>query len=338
MTASGPQHSLPSRVVRRATWPVRRRYRDVMRWARRTHFAQRGPIPVADVFPVQPPTPLPPGTTEAGVREMLGSVSIDGAPAAELSVYLDECFLRVLHTWDLVQDLHGRTLELGANPYYITTMLTEHTDLELNLANYFGPQYPGPTFTQSLSYTGADGAGTKREVTSAHFNLEEEPFPWADDTFDVVIFCEILEHLLMDPVRVLREIHRVLRPDGTIVLTTPNVDRFENVHRLVVGANIYDPYSFYGPYGRHNREYNRNELHLLLGHLGFEIDRSFTADAFPHAVDRESIFAIEPMLHFRRLDLGQYLFVRARATSEPGAGKPSFLYRSYPPEELDPVE
>ena len=120
------------------------------------------------------------------------------------------------------------------------------------------------------------------------------------------------------------------------MLTTPNVDRFQNVHRLVIGENIYDPYSFYGPYGRHNREYNREELHELLGHLGFEIERSFTADSFPHEITRRSISAIEPLLRSRQADLGQYVFVRARAATEPGPGKPSFLYRSYPPDELEP--
>ena len=311
--------------------------RRAVHWVDRRRRQDAGPIAARDVFPVQPPTPLPAGTTEAAVREMLASLSVDGAPVSELRDYLDDCFLRVLHTWDLVRDLEGRTLELGANPYFITTMLTEHTELDLHLANYFGP-HPEPTSNQTVTYTGADGAGTKRELTSAHFNLEEDVFPWPDDTFDVVVFCEIIEHLLMDPARVLREIHRVLRPGGRLILTTPNVDRLDNVLRLVAGANIYDPYSGYGPYGRHNREYNRHELHLLLTHLGFEVERSFTADAHPTVVaERRQLFAVEPLLRFRADDLGQYVFVRARATSEPGAGKPAFLYRSYPAEELDPV-
>ena len=154
---------------------------------------------VRDVFPVQPPAPVPPGTTEDSVREMLASISVDDAPAEELRDYLDECYLRVLHTWDLVKGRSGRALELGANPYYITTMLTEYTDLELDLANYFGPHNPGPTISESLSYTAVDGATRRRELTSVYFNIEETPFPWPDDTFDVVVFCEILEHLLMDP-------------------------------------------------------------------------------------------------------------------------------------------
>jgi SAM-dependent methyltransferase len=39
--------------------------------------------------------------------------------------------------------------------------------------------------------------------------------------FDTVISCETVEHLA-DPQRALREIQRVLRPGGRLLLTTPN--------------------------------------------------------------------------------------------------------------------
>ena len=51
----------------------------------------------------------------------------------------------------------------------------------------------------------SDGAAERRSYTSDLFNIEEESFPYDDDSFDVVLFCEILEHLLIDPVRALRK-------------------------------------------------------------------------------------------------------------------------------------
>ena len=107
-------------------------------------------------------------------------------------------------------------------------------------------------------------------------------FPFESDSFDVVLFCEVIEHLLMDPVVALREIKRVLRPGGSLVVSTPNVARLENMARLAAGANLYDPYSGYGPYGRHNREYTRHELVKLLEFVGFQPDIHFTADVHPH--------------------------------------------------------
>ncbi len=147
----------------------------------------------------------------------------------------------------------------------------------------------------------------------------------------------MIEHLLMDPLAALGEIHRVLKPNGVLVVTTPNVCRLANVLAIVNGANIYDPYSGFGPYGRHNREYNRHELHRLLEYAGYDIDVSFTADGhawlvgnWPHHED------VESLVDFRREDLGQYLFVRARATRPPREGLPSFLYRSWPESRIVP--
>jgi len=45
--------------------------------------------------------------------------------------------------------------------------------------------------------------------------------PFRDDTFDVVMSSECIEHTL-DPKGALREMGRVLRPAGTLVVTVPN--------------------------------------------------------------------------------------------------------------------
>lgn len=44
----------------------------------------------------------------------------------------------------------------------------------------------------------------------------------ADDSIDVVLFTEVIEHITFNPVALWRAVHRVLRPGGTIVVTTPN--------------------------------------------------------------------------------------------------------------------
>jgi SAM-dependent methyltransferase len=173
------------------------------------------------------------------------------------------------------------------------------------------------------------------ERKSRLFNVEEDEFPFEDDSFDVVLFCEIIEHLLMDPVAVLSQVYRVLKPGGILVLTTPNVARLDNVLAMVNGANIYDPYSGFGPYGRHNREYNRHELHRLLDFAGFDVEYSFTADGHPTDHTRWPRYdSAAPLVEFRRQDLGHYLFVRARAARPPRDARPSFLYRSRPEHEI----
>jgi SAM-dependent methyltransferase len=63
----------------------------------------------------------------------------------------------------------------------------------------------------------AQQAGIDAELVRA--NLEELPFP--DESFDVVLCTQVLEHLL-DPGTGLRELARVARTGATLVLSTDN--------------------------------------------------------------------------------------------------------------------
>ena len=289
-----------------------------------------------DEFQLNPPLPLPAGQTEADVKALFGSVELEGAPKQELENYWRQDWKRFVYTYGIISGLSGTCLELGANPYFTTILLKYFTNLKLTCGNYFGPQFASRS-TQNVS--AIDPATGKREthvVEFHHFNIEEAEFPFPSTSFDAVLFCEVLEHLQSDPVKVVREIKRILKPSGHLILTTPNVSRLENVCRMVAGENIYDPYSGYGSYGRHNREYNKHELAQLLQYCGFDIEQLFSADV--HKNYSSTFFSVEQvarLVHFRSNDLGQYLFSRSRNARPSGARRPAWLYRSYPASELE---
>jgi len=70
-----------------------------------------------------------------------------------------------------------------------------------------------------------------------------EAIPYADATFDLVFADNVFEHL-PDPQRVLREVLRVLRPGGRLLLKTPN-----KWHYMPVIARL-TPHVFHAAYNR----------------------------------------------------------------------------------------
>ena len=214
----------------------------------------------------------------------------------------------------------------------MTLLLQKFRHYELTLVNYFGRDW-APHSEQVM----IDAEGGDIHFPFDNFNVEEDTFPYSDQSFDTVLLCEVLEHFTNNPLHALLEIKRVLKPGGTLILTTPNVARLENIARLIVGENLYDPYSGYGPLGRHNREYTPYELEKLLQHAGFKVDRWFTSDVHHNLANH-----FVPIAHYQHLvqqrahALGQYIFVKANSISPTNSNpkKPIWLYRSYPPGEM----
>jgi SAM-dependent methyltransferase len=203
--------------------------------------------------------------------------------AAEQERYLADGWERMQVVLGLLAELRDqglrRVLELGANPYVLTTLIKRRFDFDLELANYFGDEMEGTgPFTHS-----AQLLAEPVEFPFRHFNIETDAFPYPDASFDCVLFCEILEHLLLKPDRAVAEMARVVRPGGAIVVSTPNATRLPNLYFLALGRSIWDGYSENGPYGRHNREYTLSEVCALLGRHGFDVAKTEVRNVQPLA-------------------------------------------------------
>lgn len=73
-------------------------------------------------------------------------------------------------------------------------------------------------------------------------DIEYEGIAFGDNSFELVIFSEILEHLRIDPLSTLREILRVLTPGGTLILSTPNLYSIGCIIKFNTGRGLNDPY------------------------------------------------------------------------------------------------
>lgn len=240
---------------------------------------------------------------------------------AERRGYLDDAFERFRLTLGMVPDLSpgSRVLELGSNPYFLTRLLRRR-HLDVTSANWFGTD-AGPESRGTHVMT-VPSTGERETIEYDHFNCETDPFPYPDGTFDLVLFCEILEHLPCDPSHVLAEIHRVLaKPHGHLVVTTPNATRAENLLKMIHGDNVYEVLSGHGVYGRHNREYTVAELSSLLGDCGFVDIDVFSGDAHPPPPGWAGSVGDASLA-----DRGDCLFASAQACGEQRWRYPDWLY------------
>ena len=107
-------------------------------------------------------------------------------------------------------------------------------------------------------------------------DIEQQALPFADGTFDVAIFAEVLEHLRINPLHALSEIRRVLKPGGRIILSTPNITPMDRVNFLLGRSYQGNPVKEFqkleqiGHMG-HIRLYSLDEIEGILKHVGFKV-------------------------------------------------------------------
>jgi len=191
---------------------------------------------------------------------------------------LDEWFSSYFreHRQRLAADLHliehnasrgARILEYGAIPPVLTAALAA-LDYEVTAVD-IRPE----RFARAIKSFGL-------EVIRCDVETEEVPF--ADGTFDVVLFNELFEHLRINPIFTLTEVHRVLKPGGALLLSTPNLRSFRGIRNLVfrnqghaASAGVYEQYNKLASLGHmgHVREYTTREVSDFLSRIGFDVER-----------------------------------------------------------------
>jgi len=86
---------------------------------------------------------------------------------------------------------------------------------------------------------------------------------YPDNFFDVVCLTDVLEHI-SEPHELMQEIHRILKPDGILLLTTPNTG---SITKRLAGKKWFQYKN------EHVMYYAKRPLKALLEKEGFEIER-----------------------------------------------------------------
>jgi SAM-dependent methyltransferase len=127
-----------------------------------------------------------------------------------------------------------------------------------------GSAWLGDHFTH---YTGVDvspeavAEAARRGRTVIQADVADA-LPFEDESFDGVVLKDVLEHV-PNPVELVREAHRVLRPGGRSFASSPDAQRW-----------VWDDYT-------HRRPFTRKAFRLLFEDQGFEIERAGYESVMP---------------------------------------------------------
>jgi SAM-dependent methyltransferase len=186
--------------------------------------------------------------------------------------YVEAHLTRMVRTLSLAPQGGGRALELGSYGFMAAAL----------------GRVLGYREVHGAYYSAAPGREQKRVRIDGEpdfvyevdlFDAERDAFPYADESFDLVLCCELIEHLLVDPMHVLFECHRVLGEGGRLLLTTPNAASYSSVACALHGwrnPQVYAAYPGGGAGTPHVREYTAREAADAVRAAGFAVEALFT--------------------------------------------------------------
>lgn len=109
-------------------------------------------------------------------------------------------------------------------------------------------------------------------------DLEAEQMPFRADLYDAVVFNELFEHLRINLVFTMGEVYRVLKPEGVLLLSSPNLRSLTGIFNFLFrnrafscSGDVYAQYRKLDELGHmgHVREYTTLEVADFLSKVGF---------------------------------------------------------------------
>jgi ubiquinone/menaquinone biosynthesis C-methylase UbiE len=170
-------------------------------------------------------------------------------------------------------------------------------------------------------------SGEELSFVMQNVDVERDRFPYPDQHFDVALCCEIIEHLVEDPMHMLLELNRVLKWGGLVILTTPNITSAFSVRKALAGDSpyIYGEYNLQSRADRHSREYTPQDVRTALEAAGFKVIRLFTK-SFWHPTDEEFLRWLDQATGVPRELRGDNIFAVGRKASAQIERYPDRLY------------
>ena len=308
-------------VEMECAWPtVAKKYAEFLEHIVNGH-AIASPAPLVAVPDIQP-------AREAASVEPEYILSWSPDPAAKS--YIETHLTRLEKTLAITPPggPGDRILEMGAYLQITPALKTRLGYAEVR-ACYYGPA------GRIEPRTSISTEGERFRCDVELFDAEKDRFAYDDEYFSTVLCCELLEHLTEDPMHMMSEINRILKPGGHLVLTTPNIGSLRAIAAILEGyhpgffpAYIRAPEDGAEPEARHNREYTPKEIVLLLLDSGFEVTLLETG-AFREEPKPELAWVRHLLQRYELSEdlRGEGIYAVGRKTGSVRARYPAWLYQ-----------
>lgn len=123
-----------------------------------------------------------------------------------------------------------------------------------------------------------------KEVHQTDLSFDRLPVP--NELFDSVICMEVLEHLF-DPLHALAEINRVLKPNGTLIISVPNIGWLPC--RLSSLAGYFSDFQNTTLVPSHIRFYTIKRLKYILSQTGFKVIKVYGTADFSYRIPFQKV-------------------------------------------------
>lgn len=139
-----------------------------------------------------------------------------------------------------------RILDVG--PAFQTFLIRKY--FHQVIVDTVGYDHPSNNLTEAEKHYFIDLNNAERE-----WNIEE-------NKYDLIIFCEVLEHLYSKPDIIVNRLYKSLKKGGYLIIQTPNAAAINKRIKLLFGKNPYD--LLLDNKMGHFREYTAKELRIII--------------------------------------------------------------------------
>ena len=171
-----------------------------------------------------------------------------------------------------------KVLSVGAGSAYVEGVLAQELDIKVTVLDFAEVIELNKRYYDKLNF----------EYASC--DLHKDELALKTSPFDLILFGDFIEHIPVAPSDLFINLGRLLKHNGHMVISTPNLGIFENIARLILMRPILDPAEktfvpvCYQNEGIHRRVYMPSELINAMGKA--DIFHSLTCFIWYHVPKR----------------------------------------------------